>query len=147
MGLFAEDVREDSALSPLIGRMVGVDAFSQVLTNPLLSINVFKPETFSDVGWQIIQQTRTLEDVLKRNMNGERSRRATLDLRRMAMSRTSRSISAGTRSVRTGAAAASAEGLESVAHARRIRRGRTLPRSRSACRMRRLETTPSRISR
>jgi prostaglandin-endoperoxide synthase 2 len=69
VGLFAEDVREGSALSPLIGRMVGVDAFSQVLTNPLLSINVFKPETFSDVGWRIIQTTKTLEDVVRRNVN------------------------------------------------------------------------------
>ncbi|WP_254512501.1 peroxidase family protein [Anatilimnocola floriformis] len=71
VGLFAEDVRENSALSPLIGRMVGVDAFSQALTNPLLSLNSFKPETFSDVGWKIIQQTRTLQDVLKRNLGND----------------------------------------------------------------------------
>jgi prostaglandin-endoperoxide synthase 2 len=73
VGLFAEEVRENSALSPLIGRMVGVDAFSQALTNPLLSIHVFKPETFSEVGWKIIQETNSLSQVLHRNVKaGER---------------------------------------------------------------------------
>ena len=67
-GLFAEDVREHSALSPLIGRMVGVDAFSQALTNPLLSIHVFNETTFSEVGWRTIQSTKRLEDIVRRNL-------------------------------------------------------------------------------
>lgn len=66
-GLFAEDVRPDSALPPLIGRMVGVDAFSQALTNPLLSVNVFNAETFSPVGLQIIKETTCLQSILDRN--------------------------------------------------------------------------------
>ena len=40
-GLFAEDARPNSVLPSLIGRMVGVDAFSQALTNPLLAPRVF----------------------------------------------------------------------------------------------------------
>ena len=35
-GLSAEDVRPNSVLPPLIGRIVGIDAFSQAVTNPLL---------------------------------------------------------------------------------------------------------------
>ena len=46
-GLFAEDARPNSVLPSLIGRMVGVDAFSQALTNPLLSPRVFNEQTFS----------------------------------------------------------------------------------------------------
>ena len=37
IGLFAEDSRPDSILAQLMGRMVGVDAFSQALTSPLLA--------------------------------------------------------------------------------------------------------------
>jgi prostaglandin-endoperoxide synthase 2 len=68
VGLYAEDLRENSALPPLVGRLIGIDAFSQVLTNPLLSEHVFNPETFSPVGWEEIQKTRTLADLLHRNI-------------------------------------------------------------------------------
>jgi prostaglandin-endoperoxide synthase 2 len=67
VGLYAEDVRENSALSPLIGRLVGIDAFSQALTNPLLAANIFHPKTFSPVGWKIIQNTHSLSDLVNRN--------------------------------------------------------------------------------
>ncbi len=68
VGLYAEDLRENSALPPLVGRLIGIDAFSQVLTNPLLSESVFNPETFSPVGWEEIQKTKTLSDLLHRNI-------------------------------------------------------------------------------
>ncbi|MDQ3608226.1 MAG: heme peroxidase [Actinomycetota bacterium] len=68
VGLFAEDARPNSVLPSLIGRMVGVDAFSQALTNPLLAPRVFHPRTFSPLGWQTIATTRTLSDVLQRNV-------------------------------------------------------------------------------
>ncbi len=67
-GLFAEDVREGSALSPLIGRMVGVDAFSQALTNPLLAANVYNEQTFSKAGMEIMEESNTLSDLLHRNL-------------------------------------------------------------------------------
>lgn len=67
-GLYAEDLRPNSALPPLVGRLIGIDAFSQALTNPLLAENIFNPETFSPVGWEEIQQIRTLSDLLHRNV-------------------------------------------------------------------------------
>ncbi len=68
VGLFAEDTRPNSALSPLIGRLVGIDAFSQALTNPLLAENVFNEKTFSPIGMKIIQDTQSLTEILHRNI-------------------------------------------------------------------------------
>jgi prostaglandin-endoperoxide synthase 2 len=67
IGLFAEDTERNSPLPPLILRMVAVDAFSQALTNPLLSEHVFRPDTFSTIGWNAIQNTGSLRDILIRN--------------------------------------------------------------------------------
>jgi prostaglandin-endoperoxide synthase 2 len=67
VGLFAEDLVPDSPLPPLILRMVGVDAFSQALTNPLLSKYVYKEETFSAAGWKAINSTARLKDIVDRN--------------------------------------------------------------------------------
>ena len=67
-GLFAEDVRPNAVLPPLIGRLVAIDAFSQAFTNPLLSPRVFNPQTFSPLGWEIIRTTDTLSDLLHRNI-------------------------------------------------------------------------------
>ena len=78
VGLYAEDVRPGSALPPLIGRMVGIDAFSQALTNPLLAENLFNPSTFSPVGWDEIARTNTLGDLLNRNLpDGQREYQVT----------------------------------------------------------------------
>ena len=68
VGLFAEDIRPNSALAPLIGRFVGVDALSQALTNPLLAPNIFGSQTFSSLGLEIIARTHTLSDILHRNV-------------------------------------------------------------------------------
>ncbi len=66
-GLFAEDLRPNSVLPPLIGRMVGVDAFSQALTNPLLAPRIFNEQTFSPLGMKLIQDTNTLSGLVHRN--------------------------------------------------------------------------------
>ncbi len=68
VGVYAEDLRKNSALPPLVGRLIGIDAFSQAFTNPLLAENVFNPETFSPVGWEEIQNTKTLDQVVHRNI-------------------------------------------------------------------------------
>lgn len=68
VGLYAEDVRQGSTIPPLVARLIGIDAFSQALTNPLLSPNIFNKETFSDVGWEIIQNTNTVSDLVNRNV-------------------------------------------------------------------------------
>lgn len=68
VGLFAEDVRPGSALAGLIGRLVGIDAFSQALTNPLLASPIYNHKTFSHAGMKIIEQTHSLSDILHRNL-------------------------------------------------------------------------------
>jgi len=68
VGLYAEDVRENSALPPLIGRLVGIDAFSQAFTNPLLAEHIFNVDTFSPVGWKIVQAPITLAELVNRNV-------------------------------------------------------------------------------
>ena len=67
IGLFAEDPRKNTPLPPLILAMVAVDAFSQALTNPLLSEHVFNEGTFSPTGWAAIRQKNTLDDIVRRN--------------------------------------------------------------------------------
>ena len=74
VGLFAEDVRTNAALPTLMGTMVGVDAFSQALTNPLLADGIFERSTFSRAGWEAIGATSRLQDVLDRNVQGEAGR-------------------------------------------------------------------------
>lgn len=67
-GLFAEDLRPNSVLPSLIGRLVGIDAFSQALTNPLLAPRVFNEATFTPLGMELIRTTRSLSDLLHRNV-------------------------------------------------------------------------------
>ena len=68
VGLFAEDARKNSVLPGMIGRMVGLDAFSQVYTNPLLSSRIFNEKTFSPEGMEIIKTTTKLSQILNRNV-------------------------------------------------------------------------------
>lgn len=70
MGPFCENRVPNSPLPGLILSFVALDAFSQALTNPLLSREVFKPTTFSDVGWDVIGSTNRLRDVVDRNVSG-----------------------------------------------------------------------------
>lgn len=69
VGLFAEDRRKSSPLPPLILKMVALDAFSQALTNPLLSEHVFNVDTFAPEGWKAIAETGSLRDLALRNCN------------------------------------------------------------------------------
>jgi prostaglandin-endoperoxide synthase 2 len=71
VGFYAEDGRPNSALPPMVGRLVAIDAFSQALTNPLLSQHVFNPETFSPVGWDEIMNLHSLSDLVHRNIPGD----------------------------------------------------------------------------
>lgn len=72
IGLFAEDPVKNSPLPPLLLSMVAVDAFSQALTNPLLSKHVLRDPvaTFSEQGWSAIEATGSLRDILDRNCPG-----------------------------------------------------------------------------
>jgi prostaglandin-endoperoxide synthase 2 len=68
VGLFAEDLRPNSALPALIGRLVGIDAFSQALTNPLLAPLIYNECTFSPYGMEVIESTNNLTTILHRNL-------------------------------------------------------------------------------
>ncbi len=70
VGLFSEDLMINSPLSPLVNALVAVDAFSQALTNPLLSQHVFNKKTFSDYGWQLINQPQSIKSLVERNTAG-----------------------------------------------------------------------------
>ncbi|NVO58253.1 heme peroxidase [Rhodobacteraceae bacterium B1Z28] len=70
VGLFCEDRVPNSPLPSLILSFVALDAFSQALTNPLLSEHVFRPSTFSEPGWRAIQSTNVLRDIVDRNVAG-----------------------------------------------------------------------------
>jgi prostaglandin-endoperoxide synthase 2 len=45
--------------------MVGADAFSPALTNPLLSEHDYNAATFTRWGFHLIEETHSLGDVLK----------------------------------------------------------------------------------
>jgi prostaglandin-endoperoxide synthase 2 len=53
--------------SDLLTAMVGYDAFTQALTNPLLAPQVFTEDTFTRTGLRIIKKTRTLQEILTSN--------------------------------------------------------------------------------
>jgi prostaglandin-endoperoxide synthase 2 len=74
VGLMAEDPRPNSVLAPLVGRLVGLHAFSQLMTNPLLAPEIYGPQTFSERGMQIIAQTDSLGAVVRRNVSGANGR-------------------------------------------------------------------------
>ncbi len=65
IGLFAEKHGTDAIMGDLMLNMVAHDAFTQALTNPLLAKNVFKEETFSKLGWELVNDIKTLNDLLK----------------------------------------------------------------------------------
>ena len=47
--------------------MVAVDAFSQILTNPLLASGVYGPQAFSEAGLDIIEDTHSFQQLVLRN--------------------------------------------------------------------------------
>jgi prostaglandin-endoperoxide synthase 2 len=69
VGLFAETRRKNSVLPPLIGRLVGLHAFSQLLTNPLFSRELWNEETFSPRGFEIVNERQSLTALVHRNVS------------------------------------------------------------------------------
>jgi prostaglandin-endoperoxide synthase 2 len=72
VGLMAEDPRRNSVLAPLVGRLVGLHAFSQLMTNPLFAPEIYGPQTFSERGMQIIAETDSLSAMVRRNVTKDR---------------------------------------------------------------------------
>jgi prostaglandin-endoperoxide synthase 2 len=64
-GLFAEDRVTNSVVPPMMGRLIAVHAFSQLLTNPLLAPAVYKTdETFSAAGRKIMDDITGLKELI-----------------------------------------------------------------------------------
>jgi prostaglandin-endoperoxide synthase 2 len=69
VGIFAEDTRPNSVLPALLGSMVGLHAFSQIMTNPLLDRAIWAhPDTFAAEGRRIIADTNSLAQLVRRNL-------------------------------------------------------------------------------
>lgn len=70
VGLFAEKHGKGAVFGRLMTTMVAHEAFTHALTNPLLSRRVFGPDTFSEVGMRVIEDTKFLGDLIARNVKG-----------------------------------------------------------------------------
>jgi prostaglandin-endoperoxide synthase 2 len=67
VGLLAQAHDDDVVLPGLVRTMVAVDAFSQILTNPLLATNIYSDAAFSKVGHDIIANTHSFQELVMRN--------------------------------------------------------------------------------
>jgi len=68
VGVFAEDREPPSLFGELLTRMVAYDAFTQIFTNPLLAKEIHNERTFTRYGMQQIEQTKSTDDLVKRNL-------------------------------------------------------------------------------
>jgi len=68
VGLFAETAQPNAVVPELMGIMVGLHAFSQLMTNPLLAPEVYNEKTFSRLGMEMIRSTESLAQVVNRNV-------------------------------------------------------------------------------
>jgi prostaglandin-endoperoxide synthase 2 len=67
VGIWAEEHPPDQMMGDLLTYMVGYDAFTQALTNPLLAPQVFTEDTFTATGLRILKKTKTLQQIIARN--------------------------------------------------------------------------------
>lgn len=67
VGIFAEDYPDYLMMGELMTTMVANDAFTQALTNPLLARNVYTDATFTAPGMKVINDTKSLQDIVARN--------------------------------------------------------------------------------
>ncbi len=67
VGIFAEQRESPALFGELMHNMVSYDAFTHIYTNPLLSKNVFNEQTFTPLGMQIINETKSLKEFVSRN--------------------------------------------------------------------------------
>jgi prostaglandin-endoperoxide synthase 2 len=69
VGLFAERRGDGDVMPETLTYMVANDAFTHILTNPILSSEVHCERTFSELGWRIVQEQASLADIVKRNIH------------------------------------------------------------------------------
>ena len=68
IGLFAQKHAERRLYGDLMYAMVAYDAFTQIYPNPLLSSNVYTARTFTEYGLELIDETNSVEDLVRRNV-------------------------------------------------------------------------------
>jgi prostaglandin-endoperoxide synthase 2 len=78
VGLFGEKRGENECMPETLVRMVAYDAFTHILTNPVLSTEVHCPLTYSDAGWNIVQKNSTLEEIVRQNSDPRKQVRVSL---------------------------------------------------------------------
>lgn len=71
VGLFAEEAKGGVLFGETLTTMVAVDAFTQALTNPILSRNVFNADTLTEYGLKQIKATPDLKTLAERNTGGK----------------------------------------------------------------------------
>lgn len=81
VGLFAEKRGENDIMPETLIHMVANDAFTHILTNPIVSSEVHCPQTFSDVGWAIIEEKASLADIVRRNSDPSKAVHVSLSAR------------------------------------------------------------------
>ena len=71
-GLIAMDHKHEAIMSECMTTFVANDAFNQALVHPLLSENVWKKgeESFSKVGFKIVQEKTSIAEMLRKNIKG-----------------------------------------------------------------------------
>jgi len=67
VGLFAEKRGKSEVMPETLRAMVAYDAFTHILTNPVLAGEVHCADTFSPFGIDLIEQRSSLEDIVRRN--------------------------------------------------------------------------------
>jgi len=81
VGVFAEDRKPPSLFGDLLTHMVAYDAFKQIFSNPLLAREIHNERTFTPYGMKQIEETRSIEDLVRRNVPAGTKVRASLGVR------------------------------------------------------------------
>jgi prostaglandin-endoperoxide synthase 2 len=79
VGLYAEKAPRKRLFGELMTTMVGYDAMTHIHTNPLLSKYIYNAATFTQAGLDVIQNTHTLDDLVRRNVPPGSKVHATFD--------------------------------------------------------------------
>ncbi|MGE8126047.1 peroxidase family protein [Methylobacterium sp. NPDC080182] len=80
IGLFAEKRGDGETMPETLTRMVAYDAFTHILTNPVLASEVHCADTYSPWGWKHIQNHGGLMDLVKRNCDEAKLDKVSFDL-------------------------------------------------------------------
>ncbi|MFY9294088.1 MAG: peroxidase family protein [Methylorubrum rhodinum] len=80
IGLFAEKRGEGETMPETLTRMVAYDAFTHILTNPVLASEVHCESTYSEWGWNHIQNHGGLKELILRNCDQAKLEHISFDL-------------------------------------------------------------------